>query len=331
MANLDDLPVDILYEIHLLSLSEHLPLINRYLYAALSHPTVTRAARWLIRKYYYSSSNARQQRDSRWLCKALECGVCDLEVLQELERIWRDEERSVSLITATPNDAASSATIGDSNTARPRREPLTCPLLPKRIFRHRRSTTSTLAFPIPPILHHLFTTYTPSPNSHRGYPLCRAVMYADIPLINYLLRRGADPAEKDFLALQIGISRRDMRVVRLLVDGPGDEEEKEGQDSSREKEGMAVDAGTGSKRKRLDTAEINTSKRQKHATTSNGSSSSSSSSRTSRPSATNKFPGVRLTQPLVDSVVARGSPEMIQFIIQDRGYMPSLKAIVKLK
>ncbi|KAJ9118911.1 hypothetical protein QFC24_005874 [Naganishia onofrii] len=395
MTNLDDLPVDILHEIHLFSLSEHLPLLNRYLYAALSRPTATRAARWLIRKYYDGGSSLQrgqqqqrqqQQRDSRWLCKALECGVCDLEVLCELERIWRDEEGD-----GGEDDAAVSASgLHSPRTRSLSRPPLQCPLLPKRIFRHRRTPPVAPpppppgpATPVPridPLLRHLFNHYTPNPNSHRGYPLSRAVLHGDTQLIEYLLRRGADPREKDFLAVQIGVSRRDVGVVRLLVDGPvgeeaGEEEDDDDDDEHQEEDDHQEEQGggsggeeihpdhraiiPGSNRKRRADEDSGTGmnkrrSRQRRVSTGTGSSSggdgtstpntstpntstststststrnpsnsttrsrSSTTTTTARPT-TNKFPGVRLTQPLVDSVVARGSPEMIQFIIQERG------------
>ncbi|KAK4687161.1 hypothetical protein P7C73_g2952, partial [Tremellales sp. Uapishka_1] len=96
------------------------------------------------------------------------------------------------------------------------RPALTCPELPRRLF---RPATTTTAAPIPPLLTYLFDTFHPSANSHKGYPLCRAVIQANTLLIAYLLAHGADPSIKDDLAIRIAISmKRDLSILRLLVE-----------------------------------------------------------------------------------------------------------------
>lgn len=305
MPNLDDLPVDvslspsswhaltlprqILYEIHDISLSEHLPSVNRYLYAVLSHPTTTRAAHWLIKRYF-SAHGARG-----FLARALECPVCDLEVLREIERIWEREVAEAQVGKRTRWFGLSRRDEGDPEPT------LICSTLPRRIFRHPRATADALCSPVPPILKHLFERYQPLPNSHRGYPLSRAVLHADIPLIEFLRTHGADPKEKDYLAVEIALTRRDIRMLRLLIDGPG-----EGDASVTE----TVDVGGRGKRKRTgDDGRAGSSKRAK----------TTISATTTASSRTSKVVPVRLTQPLVDAALVKGTPEIIQYIVQEKG------------
>ncbi|GHJ88741.1 hypothetical protein NliqN6_5143 [Naganishia liquefaciens] len=271
MPSLGDLPPELLYEIHHLSLSEHLPLATRYLHAVLAHPTPLRAAHWLIAKYHPPSATADT---SRFLSRALECGVCELDVLAHIERIFALERDAAAPDHPTPwfHLTSSKAT-------------LLCPTLPKRIFRPR-STASHITHPTHPLLTHLLTTYRSSPNSHRGYPLSRAVLAADIPLITLLLRAGADPAQRDHLAVEIALKRRDLASLRLLLDGPPSD---------------TTDAPRPAKRR-------------KHTR--------------SEPASVS---GVRLSQALVDTALTKGTPEIIHYIIHEKGYMPSLRSIVKLK
>lgn len=183
------------------------------------------------------------------------------------------------------------------------RPTLSCTVLPRRIFRHPRTTTDALHTPLPPLLTHLFTHYTPSPNSHRGYPLARASLHADTPLIAFLLTHGADPAEKEFLAVEIALTRRDIRVLRLLLDGPGDTSPPPPPATND-----ATDAATptNGKRKRASVAadeRPGSSKRARTAATRRGS----------------KVVPVRLTQPLVDKALAVGTPSIVRYIIDEKG------------
>lgn len=72
-----------------------------------------------------------------------------------------------------------------------------------------------------PLVLHLFARYQPNVDSHKGYPLQRALIADDRPLIEFLLRRGADPALKDGLALQIALNKKRLDLVRMLVEGGG--------------------------------------------------------------------------------------------------------------
>lgn len=88
---------------------------------------------------------------------------------------------------------------------------LSCHELPRRIFRNTSMT-------IDPLLIYLFEHYDPSPNSHKGYPLCRAVLAKNYELIGLLLDHGADPGIKSSLPVQVAISLRDLKAVRMLIE-----------------------------------------------------------------------------------------------------------------
>ena len=97
------------------------------------------------------------------------------------------------------------------------------PELPRRLFR-QLSTSGAEALPH---LHLLYTssapqlsTRRPNVDSHDGYPLARAVSACAVPLVRFLLDHGASPHRKDALAVRIAIKRRDLSLVRLLVEPP---------------------------------------------------------------------------------------------------------------
>lgn len=50
-------------------------------------------------------------------------------------------------------------------------------------------------------------------------------------MIDFLLARGADPAQKDGLALQIALSKKRLDLVRLLVEGGGSGSRKRKRDT----------------------------------------------------------------------------------------------------
>jgi hypothetical protein len=58
----------------------------------------------------------------------------------------------------------------------------------------------------------------PDPNSHDGYPLARAVHAGFYPLVAFLLAHGASPGLKDGLAVKFAIQRRELVLVKMLVE-----------------------------------------------------------------------------------------------------------------
>lgn len=67
-------------------------------------------------------------------------------------------------------------------------------------------------------------------NVYGGYPLSRATHADHIPLMKFLLSKGASPEEKDALAVRIAIRKRDLTLIQLLIER---NEELEGTESDR--------------------------------------------------------------------------------------------------
>lgn len=98
----------------------------------------------------------------------------------------------------------------------PTAPPLSLAELPRRIFRPTRGDTSSTY--LSPLLIYLFDMYSPSADSHQGYALSRGVILSDLPLINFLLDHGADPNQREALAVQIAVNKADVSLVKLLVE-----------------------------------------------------------------------------------------------------------------
>jgi hypothetical protein len=83
---------------------------------------------------------------------------------------------------------------------------------------------SLVSTPAVPLLTHLFTHYSPSPSSHNGYPLCASITAypTSLPLTRFLLDRGADPGCNDGYAVRLAIGKRDLKLVKMLVEREDD-------------------------------------------------------------------------------------------------------------
>jgi len=60
----------------------------------------------------------------------------------------------------------------------------------------------------------------PDSNSHDGYPLTRAVHAGFVPLVSFLLTHGADPRRKKGLAIMVAIRRKDLSLLKILIEQP---------------------------------------------------------------------------------------------------------------
>lgn len=111
----------------------------------------------------------------------------------------------------------------------------TSPELPRRLFRSlvpkgcavgdHPFRWSDRDHPLP-FLNYLYGTSgipAPNPNSHDGYALTKAVHAGFIPLVRFLLSHGASPACKDGLAVMVAIRRKDLTLVRLLIEREDEE------------------------------------------------------------------------------------------------------------
>jgi len=106
------------------------------------------------------------------------------------------------------------------------------PELPRRLFRHlaprapcKRSAAnepewSAEDYPIP-LLKYLYNhpkLPRPNINSHEGYALTKAVYTGFVPLVRFLLSKGASPKRKDCMPVVVAIRRKDLALVRLLIE-----------------------------------------------------------------------------------------------------------------
>ncbi|KAI6103888.1 hypothetical protein EDD16DRAFT_1900377 [Pisolithus croceorrhizus] len=211
--SLVDLPVELLYEIGLYAVSSALPQTCKTLHAIFKASPASYRAQYLV-----ACMEQSHPREDTIITKILRYPICDEDVLEAYFRL-------------TPSEAES----------RKRWEPE----LPRRLFRslatnsssmqspfgpcvapgHGRSESETLRWmeqdhPLP-LLRYLYTCphiHPPAVNSHKGYALTKAVQARFVPLIQFLLSHGAMPHLKSSLAILIAISRRDLPMVRMLVE-----------------------------------------------------------------------------------------------------------------
>jgi hypothetical protein len=186
----------LIWDIHQLALTPALPLASVQIFRQLASPPPALAARFLLA--YHRSAPA-----SDLLSRILRHGICSLATFQAVERLWHERR-------ARSGDAAGG--------------PLEVRELPKRLFRHvlePGSEPARVRDSLLPFLDYLFDNYRPCPSSHKGYPLCGSITEhpASLPLTRYLLDKGADPSLKDGYAVLLAIDKRDLDLVRMLVEG----------------------------------------------------------------------------------------------------------------
>lgn len=239
------LPSQLLYSIHLFSLSSSLPYTSRHLHQIFTHATIHHRA------MYLTLSHPRKT-----LQQAILYPLCTLPVLHALERI-----------------------------AKTRKKILSCKELPSRLFKVTqlsRPNPRPEASPVDlPLITHLLTHYSADPScveTNPGYPLARAVLGRHLPLIRLLLSFGADPSLGDDgepVAVMVAIKRGDLEVVKMLLErevvreeAVSEEEKGEGEveaEIERKIEGRAgkkrrrSSSGGGGKRRRTDQPKERTS------------------------------------------------------------------------
>lgn len=109
------------------------------------------------------------------------------------------------------------------------------PNIPKRLFRDLKPRVRRgIAIPWSqedeplPFIRYLFSLYHPRGvtsrpprcgGAHESYALTKAVAAGFVPLVKFLLGTGVDPAGKGAIAVMVAIQRKDLQMVRLLVEG----------------------------------------------------------------------------------------------------------------
>ncbi|KZP31714.1 hypothetical protein FIBSPDRAFT_849195, partial [Athelia psychrophila] len=179
--------------IQLFALSESLPVTSRHMQAVFRGTTALYRAQYLV---------GRQHKVSYGTFESILCyPMCSQDVLPHLSQLVARHLSHAPQCFATLR-------------------------LPRRLFRSlvalsdpaKSWTKSTHPLPF---LEQLYSTAglpQVDPNSHDGYALTKAVHANFIPLIRFLLAHGADPGAKGGLAVSVAIRRRDLGLVRMLIE-----------------------------------------------------------------------------------------------------------------
>nr|ODN80218.1 hypothetical protein L203_05806 [Cryptococcus depauperatus CBS 7841] len=209
MVTLVQLPKELIQYIHLLSLNPLFPLTSSVIYNSLHRTHSSYIAQYLLSVYSDCGP-------TELLVRSLRHPVCDLQAAKAIKRIWNEQREAPTLAFSSVDECKEPCKVSDSHPVDPQHVmgPLLCCELPRRLFR-KPAPPST---PIHSLVRYLFDTYAPSANSHKGYPLCRAVLQSNHTLAKYLLQHGADPRLKDHMALEIAISMKDLVMVKILIE-----------------------------------------------------------------------------------------------------------------
>ncbi|KAI0767893.1 hypothetical protein BC629DRAFT_1703223 [Irpex lacteus] len=194
-CNLYKLPVELLYDIQIYSCWHGLPLASKRLYGIFKAAPLSVRAEYLISRYQESVAQPRAGQP-RLVSKSLRYPICTPAVLD------------IMLCLPTCPDIPRG-----SHTE-----------LPRRLFRNLSSRPSGRwrdSDPPLPMLQYLYShprIPTPDPNGWDGYALTKAVAAGFIPLVRFLLDQGASPANKSGLAVHAAIRRKDLSLVKLLIE-----------------------------------------------------------------------------------------------------------------
>jgi len=207
----------LLYEVQFYAASEALPLACRRLHHVFKSAPLTVHADYLLGRYV---ALPRISNRPDIITYALRFPLCTLLVLSALL------ERPTSVADTNTNANANANADKRKNHHHPDvRGSSRPPELPRRLF--RRLSTSDDA-DVLPLLRYLYSSDTkvlrtwpdPDADSHDGYALVRAVNVGVMPLVRFLLEHGASPGRRKALSVRLAIKRRDLALVRLLVEPP---------------------------------------------------------------------------------------------------------------
>ncbi|KAF8121806.1 hypothetical protein EV363DRAFT_1362423 [Boletus edulis] len=187
------LPVELLYEIQLFATSHTLPQTCTTLHRILASTPPSYRAQYLV------ACTSRIPKDVV-LTKMLRYPICTQDVLEAYFR---------------QRDPCST-------------EPRSASELPRRLFRalaapQLKSESGAWSDRDSPLalLRYLYACphmCPPNVNAHDGYALTKAVQVGFIPLVRFLLDHGATPTCKSNLPIIIAIHRKDLGLVRMLVE-----------------------------------------------------------------------------------------------------------------
>lgn len=194
------------------ALSEHLPYACKYLYEVFKLSPPSFRARYILGKLDQTTTT---NHDQNALTTALLYPICTQETVEALFRVPE------FLAYGKPE-------VGDPNPRLP------TPDLPRRLFRNLKPRVRR-GIPIPwseedrplPFLRYLFDLYhlrcmitgPPKCDANEGYALTKAVAAGSVPLVKFLLGNRGDPAAKGAIAVMVAIQRKDLQMIKLLVEG----------------------------------------------------------------------------------------------------------------
>lgn len=207
--SLIDLPTEILLDIHLLSESENLPIICKKLQEVFHQFTTNRyRAIYLWRKYILSDYlegelEWKLQKRHKW-DSILTNRSCTLEVLMILREFHRYELRETSTGPTLPPSRGSPKIFISQ--------------IPTRLFKPMTSKNPIELDKSYQYISTLLDEFNVSPKRLGGYPLSRSILSGELNFIRLLLTYGANPSDKDNLAIMIAIKTGDLNLVRMLIE-----------------------------------------------------------------------------------------------------------------
>ncbi|KAJ7227076.1 hypothetical protein GGX14DRAFT_628092 [Mycena pura] len=219
-----DLPVELLYLVQLHALSPALPEASRYLHSVFAASPPSFRAQYILRHVECEPGPARL---TDAVSVALRFPLCTVPVLEALLRIWPSPEGEPITNPAPLDEQPTSPEVGASvSTSRyPVSTAARGPELPRRLFRtlsprtDRPYADTDAPLPLLRLLYdHPRVRPPPAADAHAGYALARAVHAEHVPLVRFLLARGASPRHKRGLAVLIAIRRKKLALVRMLVE-----------------------------------------------------------------------------------------------------------------
>ncbi|TCD67156.1 hypothetical protein EIP91_000441 [Steccherinum ochraceum] len=201
MFRLETLPAELLYDIFIFALNEHFPHTSKRIYSVFKYAPLSIHAEYIIFKSLPTDDLPS---------KTLRFPICTLPVLQTLLRI---PAYASILSKHSKSTTKLPRRIFQSLTPNPRIRPI-------GMKRRNREPWSTEDAPIPLLRFLLDEPRIPNPdwNYSKGYPLAKAVMAQFIPLVRFLLENGASPACKDGLAVRVAITKKNLGLVRMLIE-----------------------------------------------------------------------------------------------------------------
>ena len=181
--------------------SEYLPHVCHHLYAVFKSAPTSILSQYLISRHYGTSLIAKSLRYPFCNQNIIEAILRNLPTSLNREDIkWETELPRRAFRTLQPKSSSSSSRTGSK--------------------RRRKHGWSVDDEPLP-FFRFLFNhprLRRPNVNQFHGYGLTKAVFAGHVPLIRFLLEHGADPGCKDGLAIMVAINKRDLNLVKLLIE-----------------------------------------------------------------------------------------------------------------